>query len=131
MPLEILSDYLAEIETALRSLSNSHFEKYEEEIIAFDRVNLRVRIRFAEGYLFELNEAIVVEQSDLKHLSYRYHFQDQNNQLMVRYDNTPHFPDLPTYPHHKHFLREVVSSAKPSITDVVKEIGRIVYKPVE
>jgi hypothetical protein len=123
---EILSEYLAEIEIALGSLTNCHFEKYEEEALSSNRVNLRVRIRFAKGHLFELNEAVVVEQRSLKHLSYRYHFQDKENHLIFRYDNTPHFPNLPTQPHHKHLLNDVIPVEKPTIAYVVKEIAGII-----
>jgi hypothetical protein len=69
-----------------------------------------------------LNEAVVVEMEMLKHLSCRYHFQDREYRLVLRYDNTPHFPDLESFPHHKHLENEVKSCEKPSILQVVEEI---------
>nr|WP_253881088.1 MULTISPECIES: DUF6516 family protein [Microcystis] len=38
----------------------------------------------------------------MEFLDYRYHFQDEQNNLVFRYDSTPHFPNLSTFPHHKH-----------------------------
>ena len=45
----------------------------------------------------------------------RYHFQDQQNNLIFRYDNTPHFPNLKTFPHHKHLNKKIEASTRPQI----------------
>ncbi len=89
-------------------------------IIFFRVPNLRIRIRFSSGYLLELNESVVVE-GEIKHLGYRYHFQDAQNDLVFRYDNTPHFPKLKSFPDHKHTKSEVEASNKPSILDVIED----------
>jgi len=68
-----------------------------------------------------VNEAIVIEANQIKHLGYRYHFQDQQNNLIFRYDNTPHFPDLKSFPHHKHLKNKVEDSDEPLILDVINE----------
>jgi hypothetical protein len=45
---------------------------------------------------------------------YRVHLQDRSNQCVFRYDNAPHFPALPTFPHHKHTgPRETARAAYP------------------
>lgn len=33
---------------------------------------------------------------------YSYHWEDDRGQLRCRWDNAPHWPDIPTHPHHKH-----------------------------
>lgn len=76
MLLNLLSRYLAKIENAISKLVDSHVEHYNEEIITANRINLKIRIRFSSGHLLELNEAVIVEEGNIKHLSYRYHFQD-------------------------------------------------------
>ena len=118
---EALGQYLDAVESALCQIEHVHVERYEEEILASDRVNLRIRVRFATGHLLELNEAVIVDGESLKHLDYRYHFQDDQNRLVFRYDCTPHFPELPTFPHHKHLPGNVIAAGKPSILDVVEE----------
>jgi aromatic ring-opening dioxygenase catalytic subunit (LigB family) len=35
-------------------------------------------------------------------ITYSYHWADAANQLITRWDNTPHFPDLPGFPDHIH-----------------------------
>ena len=52
---------------------------------------------------------------------YAYHYQDSNKQLIFRYDNTRHFPDLPNFPHHKHLSSEVISVEEVDLEDVIRE----------
>lgn len=118
---KILAAYLDEIEKALQTLTNCYFEKYEEEILTANRANIRVRIRFSNGNLLELNEAVIIENERVIHLSYRYHFQNSKNELIFRYDNTPHFPGFKTFPHHKHLPNEVVESVNVTITEIIDE----------
>ena len=117
----ILSDYLNQVEQAIVQSPNVYVERYEEEILTSIRANLRIRLRFAQTHLLEINEAIVITDNQLKFLDYRYHFQDERNCLVFRYDSTPHFPDISTFPHHKHLPNDVISSQKPEIIQVLKE----------
>lgn len=123
---DALVRYLADTESAIRELSGIYVEQYEEEYLTADRVNLRIRIRFATGCLLELNEATIVEHGTIRHLGYRYHFQDEKNQLIFRYDNTPHYRDLKSFPYHRHSNREVIAAEKPSIPSVLKEAKKII-----
>jgi hypothetical protein len=54
-------------------------------------------------------------------IDYRYHFQDENNKVIFRYDSTPHFPDLSTFPHHKHLTDTVIAADQPNITQCSKK----------
>nr|WP_277877409.1 DUF6516 family protein [Aulosira sp. FACHB-615] len=78
-------------------------------------------MRFNQTHLLEINEALLITGNQLEFLDYRYHFQDERSCLVFRYDNTPHFPNLSTFPHHKHLPDDVISSDKPEITQVLKE----------
>ncbi|MEH1808281.1 toxin TumE [Nostoc sp.] len=117
----ILSDYLNQVEQAIVQCPNLYVERYEEENLTSLRVNLRIRLRLAQTHLLEINEAIVITDNQLEFLDYRYHFQDERNCLVFRYDSTPHFPDISTFPHHKHLPNDVISSQKPEIIQVLKE----------
>jgi hypothetical protein len=127
---DVLSQYLDGIESAVKSLNNVYIERYEVEILTSDRVNLRIRIRFTQGHLFELNEAVITENENVNHLGYRYHFQDDENKVLFRYDNTPHFPELETFPNHKHLEEKVISSEKPSSRDVILEAAMIIANAI-
>ncbi len=121
MLLDFLSQHLRDVEAAVRKLKGAYVERYEEEIVAVNRVNLRIRVRFPSGYMLELNEAVIGETGQLMHLGYRYHFQDKQNNLIFRYDNTPHFPGLKGFPHHKHLSDKVAGAEEPSILKVIEE----------
>ena len=121
----ILSSYLNQIEQAIQQYSNAYVEYYEEEILTLERTNLRIRLRFHQEYLLEINEAIIIIDNQLEFLDYRYHFQDGKNQLIFRYDSTPHFPNLSNFPHHKHLPKDVISSEKPEIIQVLQEVAEI------
>jgi len=125
-----LSDYLDQVEQAIQQCSNVYVERDEEEILTPKRANLRIRLRFNQTYLLEINEAfaygaclrtIIVADNQLEFLDYRYHFQDAQNQLIFRYDSTPDFPNLPKFAYHKHLPYDVIPSEKPEITQVLKE----------
>ena len=119
-----LRRYLEEMESAVGSLQGVYVERYQEEILTIDRTNLRIRVRLSQGFLLELNEAVVAEGETTRHLDYRYHFQDEESRVIFRYDNTPHFPELKNFPHHKHLEREVMGCEKPSIPQVLEEARR-------
>ena len=119
---EALKNYLSEIEQAILSYPEIYVERYLEEILTLERVNLRIRLRFQQRYLLEINEAVIVAGNELSFLDYRYHCQDERNNLVFRYDSTPHFPNLPSFPHYKHLSNEVVACEKPEIKAVLQEV---------
>jgi hypothetical protein len=121
MMLKLLSDYLNQVEQAIVQCENAYVEPYQEEILTSQRANLRIGLRFKHIHLLEINEAIVITDNYLEFLDYRYHFQDEKNNLVFRYDSTPHFPNISTFPHHKHLPNDVISCHKPEITQVLKE----------
>ncbi len=126
MLLDKLAKYLLKVESAIRRLKSVYVERYEEEILTANRINLRIRIRFRQGHLLEINEAVIIEAGMISKLDYRYHFQDKHNKLIFRYDNTPHFPDFHNFPHHKHLPQDVIDSIEPSIIEVIEEAQHIV-----
>ncbi len=121
MLLEPLVAHLREVEAAIREITGAHVEQYEEEVLGADRMNLRIRLRFVAGHLLELNEAVVVEDRRLRHIGYRYHFQDGGDRLVFRYDDTPHLPAVATFPHHEHTPQGVIAARRPAITEAIAE----------
>lgn len=118
---KILSDYFNQVEQAIVQYQNTYVERYEEEILTPQRANLRIRLRLNQTHLLEINEAITIADNQLEFLDYRYHFQDERNCLVFRYDSTPHFPNLSTFPHYKHLPDDGISSHQPEIIQVLKE----------
>ncbi|MGF1516765.1 MAG: toxin TumE [Nodosilinea sp.] len=117
----LLATYLAQVEQRILDCRAAYVEVYREEILTDKRANLRIRIRFNQGHLLEINEAIVISDGVLTFLDYRYHCQDGQNRLLFRYDSTPHFPGLPSFPHHKHLPDRVIACDQPSIGQIIQE----------
>lgn len=57
---DLLSQYLQKLEVAIKDIEGAYVETYEEEILAANRLNLRIRVRFQTGHLLELNEAVIL-----------------------------------------------------------------------
>ncbi|MEH2210119.1 toxin TumE [Nostoc sp.] len=122
MSREVIQAYLDEVEQLLLNCHNTYVEEFSAVILTTERANLRIRIRFALKYLLAVSEAFVIVDNQITYIDYRYHFQDEQNSLIFRYDSTPHFPNLPSFPHHKHLLNDVIACDKPHIADVLQEV---------
>lgn len=118
---KLIKDYLDRVEQAVLRYDNVYVERYVEEIVTPERVNLRIRLRLADNGLLEIHEAVIVSAGQLMHLDYRYHCQNGANNLRFRYDCTPHFPGLPNHPHHKHLPDTVIGTQKPDLETVFQE----------
>ena len=55
---------------------------------------------------------------------YSYHCQKDNGELIIRWDNKPHWKNINTYPHHKHENDQVLPSHRVTIRDVLDEIKK-------
>ena len=112
--------YFDQIDQLLEAYPNVYAESYNATILSSERANLKLRLRFYFKYLLSISEALIFVKDQIMVIDYRYHFQDGQNNLIFRYDNTPHFPDLPSFPHHKHLTDRVISCELPSIATVIQ-----------
>lgn len=94
---------------------------------------IRGSLYFINHMVLHFTEVVDVER-DIQKIKYRYHFQHfDTNERIFRYDNVKHFPNLPTFPHHKHVGAEttpdkVVESSEISLQEILKEIEKMVLK---
>lgn len=68
MPHESLKTYLDGVERAILQQAHVYVERYVEEILTAERVNLRIRLRTEHGHLLEIHEAVIWEKGVLVHL---------------------------------------------------------------
>jgi Family of unknown function (DUF6516) len=122
MSRNILLNYFDQVEQNLLNYPDLYVERFDAVILTPERANLKLRLRFKLTYLLAVSEAILVADNQIAYLDYRYHFQDHQNDLIFRYDSTPHFPDLLSFPHHKHLPDTVIACTKPSIAEVLQEV---------
>ena len=59
---------------------------------------------FRDGSRLEFAETVTIERYRLVKLFYVYQY-IAAGEAVFRYDNAPHHPDLPTFPHHKNLVR--------------------------
>jgi hypothetical protein len=114
-------NYFDQVDQILETYPNIYAESYNATILSGERANLKLRFRFYFKYLLSISEALVVVDEQITAIDYRYHFQDGQNNLIFRYDNTPHFPDLLSFPHHKHLADQVISCNQSSIATVIQD----------
>jgi hypothetical protein len=84
---------------------------------------IRGDLYFSDGSRLHFRELVDIQEI-VNRLMYSYHYQDSDNSLVLRYDDTPHHPELPGFPHHKHIKQEiqVAPSEPPSLPQVLAEI---------
>jgi hypothetical protein len=122
MSREVIQDYFDEIDQLLRDCFDVYVEEFSTIVLTPERANLRLKLRFAFRYLLAVSEILVVLDGQITYIDYRYHFQDEQNNLIFRYDSTPHFPHLSSFPHHKHLPDNVIACKKPYIAEVLQEV---------
>lgn len=64
---------------------------------------VRARLTLTDGSHLEFAEYVQVSSNHQTIvITYNYHWSDTEDCLIQRWDNTPHFPNLPGFPHHVH-----------------------------
>ena len=123
--------YFNEIEDALSSYEWIQFvetvrcdlEENDQKRILF----YRLRVYLSDGGRLEMVERIVESKKDgsIHPTKYSYHWQDQQGNVIKRWDNAPHFPDLEGFPHHIHIgVKNTVVPGRPiSALEILAEIG--------
>jgi hypothetical protein len=123
----LIEDYFRQVDTLITRASIVHSSS-----ITYDKRStyigfIRGEVYFLDGSCLHLREFVNVEHGVERYM-YVYHYQRPDGTLVFRYDNTPHFPNLPTSPHHKHEGSEsnVVSAALPDLQAILTEIQGLI-----
>ena len=90
---------------------------------------LRVRAALINGDFLEMAECFERGAERIKTVDYRQQWMDPTKtQLRRRWDNTPHHPELPNFPHHVHLESEgnVVAGQPMSICQVLDVLEELV-----
>lgn len=106
-----------------------------ESIESYDLIKKKLNSSFGiiKGMLFYQNSRLeflevvrISDQGNVQKKKYKYHFQDHNSELIFRYDNVPHHPQIKSFPHHKHLENRIIDSDEPELMDVLFEIDMII-----
>lgn len=55
-------------------------------------------------------------------VKYKYHYMTLEDELIFRYDNAKHNPEIKTFPHHLHTNNKVLESAEPELFDIMIKV---------
>jgi len=83
------------------------------------KISFKAEITFTNDSKLFIKE-YVFENKERK---YAYHWADASGNLISRWDNANHWPDISTSPHHKHTGNQVLESTETSVADVLNRIS--------
>jgi len=70
-----------------------------------------------------------LKEDSLARIVYWFHYAKPNGQLVFRYDNAPHYPGIPTHPHHKYIADgTIVPSTEKSLPEVLEEVKTLMMR---
>lgn len=125
----VIRKFADDIEKSIASSSivlSSNFQKY----FGPDNKTLYIKgqISFIDSSVLEVSLYAVESGNTLTISKYRMHYMNNRRQMLFRYDNATHYPDIPSHPHHKHITDKIVSASMPSFKDVMNEISAIIIR---
>ena len=90
---------------------------------------------FKGGFYIKIKAALtddsvifIKEYADQNERNYSYHWQDINDKMIIRWDNSPHHPKLFNSPHHKHTEGKTLPSSEIVVKDILVVIEKELNK---
>lgn len=123
---QVVEQYFNTIELQLlQSLVITNYQIMRREIGPTDG-KLRLRATLKNGGLVEMFEYVTEANGVVELTKYSLHWQDEQGNLKKRWDNAPHFPNLPNPPHHVHLENGSIQgmSHTPDICYAIQQIER-------
>ena len=118
-------DYYVELQKAIHAAphvlhSDMHFEE-----IDLNQCYIRGVITLIEGFVLHVAEYVVTAPA-VTRPKYRYHLQNAEGTLVSRWDNAPHHPEVPSFPHHIHDGEGMHPSQPMTIPEVLDTLLQII-----
>ena len=113
-------------------------EKYDKLVQAWSVIDFSQvgpNLRFKGKVTFTDGSVLFIRQVVLRGFTfmYAYHWQNRERQLICRWDNSAHWPEVATYPHHKHIMQQneivVSESHGGDLEHVFEEIAKKIHGP--
>ena len=123
----MIEDYY---QTLLETIAASPLVRSSEVVLdkRTSQVGLvRGDLYFANDSRLHFRELVEFRVDVVTRHMYSFHYQDSEEIMVFRYDDTEHYPDLPNFPHPKHVgsSQEVVSAQPPDLMSDLQEIEQI------
>lgn len=105
---------------------NELLEKYKAiiakyEIVAWDSEPSFYRLK-ANLHFTDDSRLIIRDYLFSTGRKYSFHWQDEDGNLLIRWDNARHWKGVNTFPHHKHEKNSVFDSKEVTLEDVMEHI---------
>ena len=123
-------DYFSEIQSLIRSSIFVENVDVEYEVKSRSVGIVHGIVGMIDGSTLKFMELVNIKRDKVIHLKYRFHLMNVNDEMVFRYDNTPHHLEIATHPHHKHVKGEEVPrrSKEVGLKDVLLEIEEMISK---
>lgn len=119
----MIDEYFATVERRLRAFPLAVAVEMRSERVDLDRGFFKARMTCTDGSELHLFEYVVVDEGEPGRQSYRYHHQRSDGALIKRWDDAPHHPEVPTFPHHLHEGGTVRPTEPPDLETVLVEVA--------
>ena len=121
-------DYFSEIQSLIRSSIFVESVDVEYEVKSRGIGIVHGMLGMVDGSALQFMELVNTRRDKMIRLKYRFHFMNTNGEMVFRYDNAPHPPEIATHPHHKHVngKKLPVLSKEVGLRDVLLEIEKMI-----
>ena len=123
-------DYFSEIQSLIRSSIFVENVDVEYEVKSRNIGIVHGILGMIDGSTLQFMELVNIKRDKMIRLKYRFHLTNANDEMVFRYDNAPHHPEIATYPRHKHVEGEKVPrrSKEVGLKDVLLEIEEMISR---
>ena len=83
---------------------------------------LKSRLNLSDGTNLRISEVRIDDEVK----KYSYYWLDEHNKLLIGWDNTPHHPQVDTFPHHRHGSDKIEESYERDLEAVLNHIAHII-----
>ena len=94
-------------------------ELIDEELVKV----IKIKAKVSDDTILFIHEIFRINSH-----KYSYHWQEKNEKIIIRWDNSPHWKNLNTFPYHKHIEDNVLPCPKMTVSDVIDEIEKRLKK---
>ena len=117
----MIEAYFLQIEQTIREFPNVRYLSLTKKIYNASQGYINGSIIFENNHRLDFVE---VKNTDTKpKIKYRYHYMNEAQVMIFRYDNAPHHVEIVSFPHHKHEVDDIKESLEPSLEQVLLEIA--------
>jgi len=117
----MIAKYFKKLEGSIEKYSHI-IEDYilNKQIFTKEKGTIDGEVFFTDESKLDFLEAVNTNKQDKE--KYSYHYMNNKNELIFRYDNAKHHRQIKSFPHHKHTSKGVIESSEAKIEKVLNEI---------